>query len=126
MFKKFIDYRVSEKTEIAHAAIVTIVGTVVVAILLVLSAYLDFLRPTVTVDVAGKLETVKDHWYLARSLMLKTVGALVGGMVLGWSVLIFNHITPTDYLLSAGRNPLASGIVIGAFLFAMYGMWCWG
>jgi len=121
-----VGYKVSEGYEIGHAVAITVVGTIAVVALLYISAKIDALHPSVVVDSAGKLEAVKDHWYLARSLVLKTVGALVGGMVLGWAVLVFNHITPIDYLKVAGRHPYASAGIISAVIITMGTIWCYG
>ncbi len=124
--KRLEGYKPTESYEINHAIAVTGVVTAVVAVLVVAYALLSFLRPDVIVEQGGKMVVVKDHWVVLRSLLLKTSGCLIGAVVAGWGVLVFNHISPVDYLKKVGEHAIASGILCGCVFFGMVYLWCFG
>jgi hypothetical protein len=120
-------YVVSTDYEVRHAVGLTFVVLLFVAFLMALYALVDVFHPVAIIDQAtGKIKEVKDHWMLVRSLTLKVSGSLVGGLALGWGLLIFNHITPGDNLKRIGGSALACAIFFGLFAIALSNIWCYG
>ena len=123
---RLTNYTPTETYELGHALLATAVITVLIIFLISCHALLDFLRPAVMVDNAGKLIAVRDHWMLLRSLLLKSAGALAGGTVIGWTLLVINHIAPVDFLKKIGENSTACAIFLGACAIGIAYAWCFG
>ena len=115
-----------EGLEIKQALVATGVILLVVLGLILLYAALETYLPATASVVDGKVTAVSDPFVLARSLILKLTGVLVGVVALFWGLLGINHWVPNDGLKKITEDSLSSAIFFGAIAISLMYVWCFG
>jgi hypothetical protein len=115
-----------EGYEIKQAIVASAIIVCVVAVLILTYASIEINFPAQASVIKGQVTAISDPWVLARSLLLKTTGVLVGILALMWSLLGIAHVIPGDGLIKIMENSIASSIFYSSIAVAVFYLYCFG
>ena len=69
--------------------------------------------------IAPDILPVDDSHALLRSIVLSVPLAVIGIVLLLGAMVAFEFVTPTNYLTTIGEHPIASAILMSAFMFSI-------